>query len=266
MAQDENVTAYLPVKEFSVDNYIIMATRNGTIKKTELSNFSNVRSNGIIAISLNEDDRLISARISDGTCDIILGTRNGIACRFRESDVRPMGRTAAGVRGISLEEDDYVISQIVIKRPDSQVLIVGENGYGKRTRYEDFRLTRRGAKGVISMNITEKTGKVVGMLSVVDVDDLVVMTVNGILIRQSIRDIRVIGRNTQGVKLIRLDEGDAIADITIVTHEEVELAELGENGNGENGENVIDELSEDRLPFNDIEGNGDEDSLPLSEN
>lgn len=217
---DEVINAYLAIKEFKEDNYIILCTQNGTVKKMDMTNFEHTRTNGIIAVTLNDDDKLIAAKISDGTCDVIIGTRNGIACRFRESDVRAMGRTAAGVRGISLEGDDQVVSMIVIKRSDAQVLVVGEKGYGKRTKYEDFRLTKRGAKGVISMNVTPKTGRVVGLLSALDTEDLVVMTVGGILIRQQIVDIRTIGRNTQGVKLIRLDEGDSIADITVVTRVE----------------------------------------------
>ncbi len=225
---DETVTAYCSVKEFSDESYIIMATSGGTIKKTPLPKFANVRQNGIIALTLNGEERLISAQLSDGTCDIILGTNNGIACRFRESDVRSMGRTAAGVRGISLMAGDRVMSMIVIKRPDTQVLVVGERGYGKRTKYEDFRLTKRGAKGVISMNITEKTGKVVGLLSASDTEDLVVMTTNGILIRQAIKPIRTIGRNTQGVRLIRLDKGDTIADITTVAKDETNGEDLAE--------------------------------------
>lgn len=225
---NEKVTAYLPVKEFNEDYFIFMSTKYGTVKKTELKRFANVRSNGIIALGLKDEDKLISAKVSDGTCDIILGTRKGIACRFRESDVRAMGRTAAGVRGIRLTKKDFVVSMIVIRRPDSQVLVVGEMGYGKRTRYEDFRLTRRGGKGVISMNVTEKTGKVVGMLTALDTEDLVVITEKGVLIRQHVQNIRTIGRNTQGVRLIRLDPEDIIADITIVAHEEDDISE--ENG------------------------------------
>jgi len=143
-----------------------------------------------------------------------------------------MGRTATGVRGINLSKDDEVISMVVIKRSDSQVLVVGEMGYGKRTKYEDFRLTHRGSKGVISMNVTEKTGKVVGMLTALDTEDLVVITANGILIRQHVQNIRTIGRNTQGVRLIRLDPEDRIADITIVAHEEDEIEEENPVENG----------------------------------
>ena len=218
-SSDENVTACLPVQEFSESQYILMATRQGTVKKTQLSQFANVRSTGIISISLHENDKLINARLTDGTCDILIGTHEGLACRFRESDVRPMGRTAAGVRGINLEKDDYVISMVAIKRADSQIIVIGDKGLGKRTKYEEFRLTKRGAKGVISMNITRKTGKVVSLLSVLDTEDLVVITTKGVLIRQPVKDIRTIGRNTQGVRLIRLDDGDTIADITTVTRD-----------------------------------------------
>ncbi len=213
---NENVTTYLSITEFDDKRYIIMATKQGVIKKTQLSNFANVRSTGIIAINLNESDELIKAKLTDGTYDIIIGTRNGLACRFRESDVRSMGRTATGVRGIRLQGKDYVVSMVAVTRPDEQIIVIGEKGLGKRTRYEDFRLTKRGAKGVISMNITEKTGKVVRILSAMDTEDLIVITHKGVLIRQPVMDIRTIGRVTQGVRLIRLDDGDMIADITTV--------------------------------------------------
>lgn len=212
----ERVTAYLLVQdEFASDKYIFMCTRHGIVKKTLLSEFESVRSSGKIAITLDEGDILLDARLTDGTCDIIIGTHHGMACRFRESDVRPMGRTAAGVRGIKLEAGDFVVSMVAIKHSDTQVVVVSERGYGKRTRYQDFRLTRRGAKGVISMNITEKTGNVVALLEITDDDDLVVITKSGRLIRQPARDIRLIGRNTQGVRLIRLEDGEEIADIAV---------------------------------------------------
>ncbi|MFZ9760558.1 MAG: DNA gyrase subunit A [Candidatus Kapaibacteriota bacterium] len=232
-ASDEHVTATLTVKEFPDNMYIFMATENGTVKKTLLSEFESVRSNGKIAITLNDNDRLIAARITDGSNDIIIGSNAGLACRFRESDVRAMGRTAAGVIGMQLGDDDRIISMVAIKRPDSQVIVVGQNGYGKRTNYEEFRLTKRGAKGVISMNITDKTGEVVSIMEVQDSDDLVVMTTGGILIRQPVKDVRIIGRNTQGVRLIRLEEGDQIADITTVPHEEDE-DDADENGSPDN--------------------------------
>jgi len=218
---DEKVTSYQAITDFADDRYVVMCTRNGTIKKTRLSLFANIRQNGIIALTIKDGDSMIGADITDGSADIILGSKLGQACRFRESDVRPMGRGAAGVRGINLaKKGDILISMIIIKRPDSQVLVIGENGYGKRTKYEDFRLTKRGAKGVIAMNVTDKTGPVCGLLTAFDTEDLIVITANGVLIRQSMANIRVIGRNTQGVKLIRLDGGDRIADITSVSKEE----------------------------------------------
>lgn len=217
---EEKVTATLAITEFSDEKYVVMCTKNGTIKKTNLSAFANVRQNGIIAIGLNDDDSMMAADITDGQAEIIIGTRNGMACRFVESGVRVMGRTAAGVRGIRLGNKDIVVSMLVIKRPDAQVLVVSENGFGKRTKYEDFRLTNRGGKGVIAMRITPKTGPITRMVIAYDTEDLVVITKNGILIRQSIENIRTIGRNTQGVKLIRLDNNDTIADITTIQDED----------------------------------------------
>ncbi len=216
-AAEEKVTAFLPVDEFSEDKYIVMITQNGTIKKTELNNFANVRSNGIIAINLDSDDKLVVVRLTDGKSQILVGTHNGLACRFNESEVRSMGRTAMGIKAVTLESDDRVVSMVTTNDPqNTHVLIVGENGYGKRTSINEFRLTHRGAKGVISMKITEKTGKVVGIVKVQEEDDLIVITSKGIIIRQPINSIRVIGRNTQGVKLIKLEPGDTISDITVV--------------------------------------------------
>jgi DNA gyrase subunit A len=220
---DEKVTAYLPVKTFDQEAYIFMATKEGTVKKTPIADFQNVRSNGIIAVNLTDEDRLIAARLTDGNAEILIGSSSGLAVRFHEQDVRAMGRTATGVRGISLEKGHEVISLTAVRHADAQVIVVGGNGYGKRTKLEDFRMTKRGAKGVIAMNVTDKTGNICAILEVADTDDLVVMTTNGILIRQPIKDIRTLGRNTQGVRLIRLDDGDAIADITTVTREEDEI-------------------------------------------
>ncbi len=220
-SKEENVTTYLSVEKFDEDRFVFMATKNGIVKKTSLSEFKNVRVNGKRALTLKEGDRLIKARITDGSNDIFLASRNGLACRFRESNVRAMGRTAAGVIGINLDRDDYVVSMVTVNRADAQILTVGEKGMGKRTKYDEFRLTKRGAKGVISMNVTPRTGAVVGMLSVLDSEDLVVVTERGVLIRQPIIDIRTIGRNTQGVRLIRLDRDDRIADITLVSREEM---------------------------------------------
>jgi DNA gyrase subunit A len=224
--QDEKVTAYLSVTDFDrEDAYIFMATKFGTVKKTSLKDFANVRSNGIIAVNLDDEDRLIGARLTDGTMEIVIGASNGLAVRFPETDVRPMGRAAAGVKGITLLDDHHVISLTAVRHSDAQILVIGSRGVGKRTVVDEFRMTKRGAKGVIAMNITEKTGTICALLEVNDADDLVVITTNGILIRQPIKDIRQLGRNTQGVKLIRLEDGDQIADITTVTREDDEVVE-----------------------------------------
>ena len=218
---DEKVTAFLSVTDFErEDAYIFMATKSGTVKKTPLKDFANVRSNGIIAVNLDGEDRLIGARLTDGSMEVLIGASSGLAVRFHESDVRPMGRAAAGVKGIALPDDAHVISLNVVRRADAQVIVVGSRGMGKRTVIEDFRKTKRGAKGVIAMNITEKTGPICAILEVSDEEDLVVITTNGILIRQPVKDVRQLGRNAQGVKLIRLEEGDQIADITTVTRDE----------------------------------------------
>ncbi len=218
---DEKVTAYLPISDVEAEGLnIFMATKSGIVKKTELKDFANVRSNGIIAVNLKDDDRLIGVRLTDGNMDILIGASSGLAVRFHESDVRAMGRNAAGVKGINLEKGAEVISLTAVRHEDAQVLVVGERGVGKRTAVASFRKTKRGAKGVIAINITEKTGPICAILEVTDEQDLVVMTTNGVLIRQPVRDIRVLGRNAQGVKLIRLDEGDQIADITAVTRDE----------------------------------------------
>jgi len=189
---DEKVTALLPVKEFTDSEYTMMCTLKGTIKKTDMTAFSHVRQNGIIAINLEDGDKLIGAEITDGNCDVIIGTHEGLACRFRESDVRAMGRTAAGVRGISLAKSDYVISMIIIRRSDSQVLVVSENGYGKRTKFEDFRLTKRGLRCYLYVSYKLKPVKWSDSCRIAA--KTLVLTVNGILIRQILKNIRTIGR------------------------------------------------------------------------
>ncbi|MEO5931289.1 MAG: DNA gyrase subunit A [Candidatus Kapaibacterium sp.] len=214
--KDENISVILAVKDFTAEGSIIMVTNKGTVKKTSLKNFANIRSNGIIAIHLKDGESLVETRLTDGDNDIVLGTMNGMAIRFRESDVRDMGRNATGVHGARFSGDDVVIDMVAVKRADSNLLMVSENGYGKRSEVGDFRLTRRGGKGVIGMNVTEKIGKLVAMKEVVDGDDIVVMTEGGMVIRQHVADIRILGRNTQGVRLIRLNEGDRITGVAVV--------------------------------------------------
>ncbi len=222
---DEHITAFINVKVFDENHYVTMVTEHGTIKKTVLSAFGNIRRTGIQAITLDDNDKLKDVRLTDGTQEIIIGTREGMACRFNEKDVRTMGRTAGGVRGITLEKGDIVIGMIAPKRTDTTVLVCSEQGYGKRSDVTDYRLTRRGGKGVITMKATDKTGKLLAIKEVVDNDDLIAVTKEGLVIRQHVSDIRVMGRNTQGVRLVRLNEGDFVAAIANVPADEDEEIE-----------------------------------------
>ncbi|HSD62392.1 MAG TPA: DNA gyrase C-terminal beta-propeller domain-containing protein, partial [Ignavibacteriaceae bacterium] len=218
---EENITAFVTVKDFDDSHYLMMATEQGTIKKTVLSAYGNVRKGGINAINLVKNDKLISVKMTDGNNDIVLGTRYGFAIRFIEKDVRDMGRVATGVRGVRLSKGDKVVGLLVIKRNDN-ILVVTERGYGKRSDINDYRLTHRGGKGVITVKTSEKVGKMIAMMEVVDGDELVIISSHGMVIRQSVKDIRVMGRNTQGVRVIRLNEGDTIADIAKVIPEDEE--------------------------------------------
>ena len=221
--KDEEITAFVTVKEFKDDAYLVMATRKGTIKKTVLSAYGNVRKGGINAINIVKGDKLIAVKLTDGTNDIVLGTHNGFAIRFNEKDVRDMGRTATGVRGVNLGKDDLVVGLLVIKRNDN-ILVVTEKGYGKRSDINDYRITKRGGKGVITVKTSDKVGKMMAMMEVVDGDELVIISTHGMVIRQSVKDIRIMGRNTQGVRVIRLNDGDAIADIAkVIPEDEVEV-------------------------------------------
>jgi len=225
--KNENLCAFVAVKEFNPDHFIIMATKQGHVKKTSLSAYSHPRRGGINALTIREGDDLIEAKLTDGTQDIVLGTHLGQAIRFRERDVRPMGRTAAGVIGVKLRKGDYVVGMVVIKR-DSTLMVVTENGYGKRSYVRDYRITRRGGVGIITIKTTERVGKMVTIQEVVDEDDLMIITECGVVIRLKTKGVSIIGRNTQGVRLIRLDEGDNIADVTRVAKSENGL----NNGNG----------------------------------
>ena len=221
--REESITAFVTVKEFRDDQYLIMATEQGTVKKTVLAAYGNVRKGGIQAINLKKGDRLIEVKMTDGNNDIMIGTRNGFAVRFNEKDVRDMGRTATGVRGVRLGKGDIVVGLLVIKRQGTSVLVVSGKGYGKRSDINDYRITHRGGKGVITVRTNEKIGKMIAMMEVNDVDELVIISTKGMVIRQSVKDIRVMGRATQGVRVIRLKDGDSIADIAkVVTEEEPE--------------------------------------------
>jgi len=221
LEKEERITAFVSTKEFTPDRYLMMATRQGVIKKTELSAFSHPRRGGIIAITLDEDDTLIDARLTDGTNDIVLAKSGGKAVRFHEQDVRAMGRSARGVRGVTLEEDDKVVGMVVIAR-EGTLLVVSENGYGKRSPISEYRVTRRGGKGIITLRCTEKIGRLVALKEVVDEDELLIMSQRGAMIRVPIKGVSVIGRATQGVRLINLDEGDKVVDVARVVKEEEE--------------------------------------------
>ncbi len=230
----ENIRGFVPVKNFDDDGYIVIATKLGIIKKTVLSAYSRPRRGGIVAATIRENDELLSAAVSTGSNDIILVTRNGYSIRFNERGVRDMGRSAAGVKGITLRSGDQVIGMVVVKREDT-LLTISEKGMGKRSNVSDYRTQSRGGKGIIAMKVNEKTGHLVAVLEVVDNEDIILITEKGVVIRQHIGKISVIGRNTQGVKLIRLDKNDKIGDVAKIV--------LGnENGNGnEYGTNDIEE-------------------------
>jgi len=232
--KDEKITAFVTVKEFADNKFLVMATEKGTIKKTVLSSYGNVRKGGINAINLVNGDRLIEVMMTDGNNDIVLGTRKGFAIRFHEKDVRDMGRTATGVRGVRLGKDDIVVGMLVIKHQGATILVVTENGYGKRSDIKDYRITRRGGKGVITVKTTPKVGKMIALMGVVDKDELVIITTKGMVIRQAVKNLRVMGRNTQGVRVINLKDKDSIADIAKVVTEDEDIN--GKNGN--NGELV----------------------------
>lgn len=235
----ERVEAFVNVTEFDDDHYIVMATRNGLVKKTVLSAYGNPRKGGIYAIDIREGDKLIEAKITDGENDILLGTRDGKSIRFPEQNIRPSGRKTMGVKGITLSsEKDRVIGMLVVKR-EGTILVATKKGFGKRTDVIQYRTQSRGGKGIMTMRITEKTGAMVAIMEVVDSDDLIVITDKGVLMRQPVGDIRTIGRVTQGVRLVRLDEGSTISSITRVIGNEEETgpeekATLKDPGSDEN--------------------------------
>lgn len=224
LEKDEKIRTYVAVKNFNENRFIMMSTKKGIVKKTELTSFSHPRTCGIIAIKIAEDDELLDAQITYGSNEIILATKKGYANRFFEQNVRPQGRNTYGVRGIRLRKDDEVIGMVVVKRHGT-LLVVTENGYGKRTAIADYRITKRGSMGVITIKTTERNGALVKINEVTDDDDLIIITNSGKVIRQHIEKISVISRNTQGMRLIRLNEGDKATDITLLEHEEANESE-----------------------------------------
>jgi DNA gyrase subunit A len=221
----DQVADVISVSAFDDEHYVVMASTGGTIKKTVLSAFGNPRKGGIIAMNIGKGDKLISAQLTDGTNDIVLATRKGQAIRFHEDEVRDMGREAAGVRGVSLQgKDDAVVGLVVVKNENMALLSVTENGYGKRSRIGDYRITHRGGKGIKTLHPTPKTGKLVSVLEVLDQDELMIITAGGIIIRLPVKGIRVMGRATQGVKLINLEARDRVAAVARVVPEDEEVA------------------------------------------
>jgi len=230
LGAEEKISAVLPVRDFQQDAYVFFATRKGTVKKTPLAAFANPRRAGIAAISLEEGDEVIGVRLTDGKREIILSTEAGQAIRFREEDVRPMGRTAAGVRGILLDNGDAVVGLDVVD-PAATLLAVAEKGYGKRTPMEEYRVQARGGRGIITMRVTERTGKVVGVQMVQEEDEAMLVTNTGRVIRFPVRDVSVIGRNTQGVRLIELDPEERVVAVARLVERESDRAN-GANGEG----------------------------------
>ena len=205
------MTAYVPIKAFDPDKYLIMATKNGTIKKTALAAYSNPRMGGIVAITLEPNDSLINVKLTDGNEEIILATRNGIAVRFNENDVRSTGRSSQGVRGIRLADDEVI--GMVVATDDKTLLTVTENGYGKRTNISEYRLINRGGSGVRNIICSERNGKVVSINSVTDENEIMLITKKGITIRMDVSQINIIGRATQGVRLINLQQDDKLVGV-----------------------------------------------------
>ena len=243
IAQDDKVKAFICTQDLKDEDYInnhyvIMATKKGQVKKTPLEQYSRPRTNGINAITIRENDELLEAKLTTGDSQVMLAVRSGKAIRFEEEKTRPMGRNASGVRGITLaNEADEVIGMIAINDNESDVLVVSENGYGKRSSIDDYRITNRGGKGVKTINVTEKTGNLVAIKNVTDHHDLMIINKSGIAIRLAVEDLRVMGRATQGVRLIKVRDDDSIAAVAKVMHDEDEVEgadELGEEGVAEN--------------------------------
>ncbi|SOC39426.1 DNA gyrase subunit A [Ureibacillus acetophenoni] len=241
LEKEEKVTAMIRSESYQEDAYFIFTTKMGVTKRTPLSQFANIRKNGLIAVGLHEDDELISVRLTDGTKDIIIGTRDGMLIRFKEEDIRSMGRTAAGVRGIKLREGDYVVGMEIIE-PGHEILVVTEKGYGKRTPESEYRLQNRGGVGIKTIQITEKNGPMCAVKTVDGTEDVMIITINGIIIRMDVNDISVIGRSTQGVRLIRLGDEELVATVARVKKDEIdENDEESDDVNSEENEQNTDD-------------------------
>jgi DNA gyrase subunit A len=230
MKPDERLAALVPVREFSEDQYLLFATKNGVVKKTVLSEFGNPRSNGIRAINIEKGDELIDVQVTDGKNDIVLATNHGMSIRFHEKDVRDMGRTATGVKGIELDKKDHVIDMVVVRRKSTLLVVTGK-GMGKRSELDEYRIQHRGGRGIITLKRGPKTGDIIALKEVLPDDELMMITKKGIMIRVPVEGIRITGRNTQGVKVMNLTPGDLVVDVARVVKEEGE-----ENGDEDEGD------------------------------
>jgi len=233
--QDEKITTVIPISEYKEGLYLFLSTKKGIVKKTDLMDYDNIRKGGLIAVSLRENDELIDVQLTDGTKDILLVTRNGLSIRFNEQDARPLGRVSQGVRGIKLEDDDEVIGMSAYIE-NTSLLVVTENGFGKRTELDEYKVQFRGGKGILTYRVTDRTGKLVGMKLVCDDDDVMLISSDGTIIRIKVRDISVLGRATQGVTLMRMDEGVKVMAVARIVNEDDDEVEDSNHCNDENEE------------------------------
>jgi DNA gyrase subunit A len=259
---NERLATTVAVRNFPEDRYLFFMTENGTVKKTELSAYANPRVGGIIGINVDEGDRLLAVRETDGKKDILIATSKGFAIRFPESDVRPTGRATYGVRGLSLRKDDRVVGMEALD-PHGDILTVTERGYGKRTPVEDYRKQSRGGLGIINLKVTPKTGEVVGARHVTESDGLMLITQEGMIIRMNVSGIRVVGRSTQGVRLMNLSGEDRLVSTAKVEREEEALVEAnggdGGDGDGDLAESLVEpELMLEAMPEDDLDLEGEE--------
>jgi DNA gyrase subunit A len=226
---DTQIQSMVFVRDFPKDQYLLFCTRNGTVKKTALSEYSNPRSTGIKAIKVEEGDELIDVQVTHGTNDIVLATKHGLSVRFHESDVREMGRDTTGVKGVELRPDDRVVGMVVVKR-EATLMVVTSKGLGKCSHIDEYRVQKRGGKGILTLNRTEKTGDVVALMEVLPEDEIMIITKAGMVIRSPVSQVRVAGRNTQGVKLVNLEAGDGVTAVARVVPDDKDT--IDENGDG----------------------------------
>jgi DNA gyrase subunit A len=245
VAPETRIRAMLPVRTFSEDQYLLFSTRNGTVKKSRLSEYANPRSNGIKAIKVENGDELIDVQVTSGSNDIVLATRHGLSIRFNETDVREMGRDTTGVRGISIGAADAVVGMVVVKR-EATLLVVTEKGLGKCSHIDEYRVQKRSGKGILTLHRTERTGDVVALMEVLPEDEIMLITKQGVIIRSSVDQIRVTGRNAQGVKLVQLQEGDVVTAVArVIPDDSAEVQDEDDGTEAGDDAEVLELTSED---------------------